>query len=76
MAKIGLDNLLFAFYALLRFNTSLRQLDAELDVSYRSLRRRIEQFARTLDAPAIDLDRANEIDEVYVTVLLQFNLNE
>ena len=52
-AKIGLTKLLFTFYSLLRFNTSIRQLDAEIDVSYRSLRRRVEQFARTLDAPAI-----------------------
>ena len=33
--KIGLDKLLFAFYSFLRFNTSIRQLDAEIDVSYR-----------------------------------------
>jgi len=36
-AKIGLDKLLFAFYAFLRFNTSTRQLDAKLTFSYRSL---------------------------------------
>ena len=41
-AKIGLDKLLFAFYSFLRFNTSIRQLDAELGVPYRSLRRRVE----------------------------------
>ncbi|WP_251328517.1 IS1595 family transposase [Haloplanus pelagicus] len=70
-AKIGLDKLLFAFYTLLRFNTSIRQLDAELDVSYRSLRRRVEQFARTLDAPAINLVGPVEIDEVYVTAGLK-----
>ncbi|WP_306060504.1 IS1595 family transposase [Natronococcus wangiae] len=65
-AKIGLDRLLFAFYSLLRFNTSIRQLDAELDASYRSLRRRVEQFARTLDAPSLNLVGPVEIDEVYV----------
>jgi len=43
------------------------QLDAELTVSYRSLRRRIEQFARTHDSPAIDLVGPIEIDEVYLT---------
>lgn len=64
---IDVDNLLFAFYILLRFNTSIRQVDAELDVSYRLLRRYVEQFARTLDAPAIDLIGPVEIDEVYVT---------
>lgn len=36
-AKIGLDKLFFAFYSFLRFNTSIRQLDAELDVSCRLL---------------------------------------
>ncbi|GAB7091430.1 IS1595-like element ISH4 family transposase [Halorubrum luteum] len=66
-AKIGLDKLLFAFYSLLRFNTSIHQLDAEIDVSYRSLRRRVEQFARTLDAPAINLVGPVEIDEFYVS---------
>ncbi len=48
-ANIGLEKLLFAFYSLLRFNTSIRQLDAELDLSYRSLHRRVERFARMLD---------------------------
>jgi transposase-like protein len=62
---------LFAFYTLLRFNTSIRQLDAELDVSYRSLRRRVKQFARTFDVPAIDLVGLVEIDEVYVTAGLK-----
>ncbi|WP_435197723.1 IS1595 family transposase [Natronomonas sp. EA1] len=66
-AKIGLDKLLFAFYSFLRFNTSIRQLDAEIDVSYRSLRRRVEQFTRTLDAPAISLVGPVEIDEFYVS---------
>ena len=66
-AKIGLNRLLFAFYSFLRFNTSIRQLDAEIDVSYRSLRRRVEQFARTLDAPAINLVGPVEIDGFYVS---------
>ena len=70
-AKIGLNKLLFAFYSLLRFNTSIHQLDAELDVSYRSLRQRVEQFARTLDAPSITLIGPVEIDEVYVTAGLK-----
>jgi len=70
-AKIGLDKLLFAFYSFLRFNTSIHQLNAELAVSYRSLRRRVEQFARMLDAPAINLAAPVEIDEVYVTAGLK-----
>jgi transposase-like protein len=54
---------LLAFYSFLRFNTSIRQLDAEIDVSYRSLCRRVEPFARTLDAPDISLVGPVEIDE-------------
>ena len=70
-AKIGLETLFFVIYAFLRFNTSIRQLEAELDVSYRTLRRRVEQFARTLDAPSIQLVGPVEIDEVYVTAGLK-----
>ena len=70
-AKIGLGTLFFAFYSLLRFNTSIRQLDAETDVSYRSLRQRVEQFAKTLDAPVLNLTGPVEIDEVYVTAGLK-----
>jgi transposase-like protein len=70
-AKIGLETLLFVIYAFLRFNTSVRQLEAELDVSYRTLRRRVEQFARTLDAPSIQLVGPVEIDEVYVSAGLK-----
>jgi len=66
-AKIGLDTLLFAFYSLLRFNTSIRQLEVELGISYRTLHRRVEQFARTLDAPSLTLDGPVEIDEFYVS---------
>jgi transposase-like protein len=70
-AKIGLKTLLFAFYSLLRFNTSIRQLDAETDVSYRSLLHRVEQFARTLDAPVPNLTGPVEIDEVYISAGLK-----
>jgi transposase-like protein len=66
-ANTGLDKLLSAYHSFLRSNTSLRQLDAEIDVSYRSLRRRVKQFARTLDAPAISLVGPVEIDEFYVS---------
>ena len=51
-AKIGLDKPLFAFYSFRRFNTSIRRLDAEIDVSYRSLHRRVERSGELLDAPA------------------------
>jgi hypothetical protein len=58
---------LFAFYSFLRFNTGIRQLDAEIDVSYRSLRRRVKQFVRTLNASAIYFVGPVEIDEFYVS---------
>ena len=66
-AKIALTEWFFAIYGFLRFNTSIRQLEAELDVSYRTLRQRIERFARALDAPSLSLSGPVEIDEVYVT---------
>jgi len=65
-AKIALRKLLFVIYAFLRFNTSIRQIEAELDVSYRSLRRRVERSGEALDAPSLTLSGPVEIDEVYV----------
>jgi transposase-like protein len=58
-------------YVFLRFNTSLRQIEAEIDPSYRTVRRRVERFASALDAPAIQLSGAVEIDEVYVSAGLK-----
>ena len=55
----------------MRFNTSIRQIEAELDVSYRTLRERVEQFARTLDAPSLTPTGPVEIDEVYVSAGLK-----
>jgi hypothetical protein len=46
---------------------SIRQLDAEVDASHRSLRRRVEQFARPLDAPSVSIVCPGEIDELYVS---------
>ena len=66
-AKIALTEWFFAIYGFLRFNMSIRQLEAELDVSYRTLRQRIERFARALNAPSLSLSGPVEIDEVYVT---------
>jgi len=66
-AKIALTQWFFAIYAFLRFNVSIRQLEAELDVSYRTLHRRVERFCETLDAPDLSLSGLVEIDEVYVT---------
>lgn len=60
-AMIGLNKLLFAF------NTSICQVDPESDVSYRSLRRHVKQFARTINASTINLVDPVEDDEVYAT---------
>ena len=70
-SKLTLKEWYFAIYVFLRFNASLRQIEAELDLSYRTVRRRVERFARALDAPAIRLSGPVEIDEVYVSAGLK-----
>jgi len=70
-SKLKLKEWYFTIYTFLRFNTSIRQIEAELDLSYRTLRERVEQFARTLDAPSITLTGPVEIDEVYVSAGLK-----
>ena len=66
-ANIGLEKLLFAFYSLLRFKTSISQLDAGFNVSYQMLRQRFEQFAGVLDAYSIGVISPVECNELYVT---------
>jgi len=61
----------FTIYVFLRFNTSSRQIEAELNLSYRTVRQRVERFARALDAPSITLSGPVEIDEVYVSTGLK-----
>ena len=39
----------------------------ETDVTYKTIHRRIERFAKALDAPSLDLVGPVNIDEVYVT---------
>ena len=70
-SKLKLKEWYFTIYTFLRFNTSIRQIEAEIDVSYRTLRERVEQFARTLDAPSLSLSGPVEIDEVYVSAGLK-----
>jgi len=65
--KIALRRWLFSVYAFLRFNTSLRQLQCEIDVTHKTSHRLIERFASALDAPSLDLVGPVEIDEVYVS---------
>jgi len=70
-SKVALRKWLFSIYAFLRFNTSLRQLQREIDVTYKTMHRRVERFTRALDAPQLDLVGPVEIDEVYVSAGLK-----
>jgi transposase-like protein len=70
-SKLKLKEWYFAIYVFLRFNTSIRQIEAELDRSYRTVRQRVERFARALDAPSVRLSGPVEIDEVYVSAGLK-----
>ena len=58
---------MFAVYSFLRFNTSIHQLDAEIDVPYRSLRWRVERSGELLNVLTISLIDPVEIDESYVS---------
>ncbi|OTF00796.1 IS1595 family transposase [Halorubrum sp. SD683] len=70
-SKIALRKWLFSIYAFLRFNTSLRQLQCEIDVTYKTIHRRVERFTEALDAPSLDLRGPVEIDEFYVSAGLK-----
>ncbi len=70
-SKVALRKWLFSIYAFLRFNTSLRQLQREIGVTYKTMHRRVERFTRALDAPRLDLVGPVEIDEVYVSAGLK-----
>ena len=56
-----------AVYTYVRLNTSIRQLHAELVVSYKTVYRRVQRFLRALDAPRPQLEDPVELDELYVT---------
>lgn len=43
-SKIALRKWLFSIYAFLRFNTSIRQLQREIEVTYKTMHRRVERF--------------------------------
>ncbi|SEO30488.1 Transposase and inactivated derivatives [Halogranum amylolyticum] len=70
-SKVALRKWLFSIYAFLRFNTSLRQLQREIGVTYKTMHQRVERFTRALDAPQLDLVGPVEIDEVYVSAGLK-----
>ena len=55
-----------AVYAYIRLNTSIRQLDAELAVSYKMVYRRVQRFLQALDAPRPQFEGPVEIDQLYL----------
>jgi transposase-like protein len=61
----------FTIYVFLRFNTSIRQIEAELDRPYRTVRRGVEGVVSAVDAPSITLSGPVEIDEVYISAGLK-----
>jgi len=65
-SAVALRKWFLAVYTYVRFNTSLRQLDVEIDVSYKTIYRRVQRFLRALDAPRPQLEGPVEIDELYV----------
>ena len=65
-SAVALKKWFLAVYTYIRFNTSLRQLDVEIDVSYKTIYRRVQRFLRALDAPLPHLEGPVEIDELYV----------
>jgi transposase-like protein len=65
-SSVALRKWFLAVYTYIRFNTSLRQLDVEIDVSYKTIYRRVQRFLRALDAPRLQLEGPIEVDEFYV----------
>ena len=65
-SAVALRKWFLAVYTYIRFNTSLRQLDVEIDVSYKTIYRRVQRFLRALDAPRLQIEGPVEIDEFYV----------
>jgi transposase len=63
--------MVFAVYTYICFNTSLRQLDVEIEVSYKTIYRRVQRFLRALDAPRLQLDGPIEINKFYVKAVLK-----
>ncbi|MCD2201700.1 IS1595 family transposase [Halobacterium sp. KA-4] len=65
-SAVALRKWFLAVYTYIRMNTSVRQLDVEIDVSYKTVYRRVQRFLRALDAPRPHLKGPVEIDEFYV----------
>ena len=57
------DYTFLAVYTYLRVNTSFGQLDVEINVSYKTIYRRVQRFLRVLDAPRPQIEDSIEIGE-------------
>ena len=68
---VALRKWFLALYTYIRSNTSLRQLDVEIDVSYKTIYRRVQRFLQALDAPRLQVENPVEIDEFYVKAVLK-----
>ncbi len=51
-------------YTHIRLNASIRQLDTEIAVTYKTVYRRVQRPQEALDAPRSQLDGPVEIDEL------------
>ncbi len=60
-SKMALRRWWFSIYAFLRFNTSFRQLQCEIEVTYKTIYWRIEHSGKALNAPSLDLVGSVEI---------------
>ena len=65
-SSVALRKWFLALYIYIRLNTSIRQLDVDIDVAYKTVYRRVQRFLRALDAPQPSLEGPVEIDELYV----------
>lgn len=50
-SAVALRKWFLAVYTYIRINTSLRRLNAEIDVSYKTIYRRVQRSQEALDAP-------------------------
>jgi transposase-like protein len=66
-SKLSLTEWFLIIYFSLRFNVGIRQSEAELGRSYRTVRGRVECSGEALDAPSITVAGLVEINEAYVS---------
>ena len=70
-SAVALGKWFLAVYTYIRFNTSRRQLDVKIDVSYKTVYRCLQRFLRALGAPRPHLEGPVEIDDLYVKAGLE-----